>query len=166
MNDDNDPIPLRESGNGRFVKGHKPINNMPRQPGELLVENPKHPDRDTRGRYLYAPNRAADSQMSFLKKAALEAVTPEQVQAVMGELFNLALDRGTEADTRLKAMEMYLDRTIGKPAKEINIQKEQVKHNVNYNLHKLSNDDLAQLETLLTKTQPAAEQGPEIIIGE
>lgn len=106
------------------------------------------------------------SAIAQLKLAALEAITPEQVKAVMAELYNLCFDETQRTKDRIEAMREFLNRTMGKPEQQIQMHQERVTTNVNYDLHKLSDADLKQLEGLLGKTQLTGPTDAEITIEE
>lgn len=161
MNKEESALHPGRDGKGRFVR-HNKYNSRPKKAnGEMIELNEKHAYRDSKGRWIpgvCGANAVHVGQSVYeLKAALLQATKPEDIQAIFEELRLMCLDRNNGPTVQLQAMKEYFDRILGKPTQEMLLEKHTVSTKVNVDLTKLSDQELATMESLLTKTQPQVE---------
>ena len=139
---------------GKFLKGHKPLF----RPRPAIKDAEPHPlitGLDKYGRYK---SKKGPMQAKALKEAMLLAVTPAQVKELMQEMYRLAMSPDTPVREKINAAVVYLDRSVGKPTQAVEVSSEKVTttthHHVNYDLTKLSQDELRLLLELQGKANP------------
>jgi hypothetical protein len=102
-------------------------------------------------------NRIVAHHMAKLKSAWLEAITPEDVAKVLKEMLWLTQQKDN-LTVKLAACEAVLDRTIGKPDQNINVQNESRTLAANITI---TPDQQAMLEQLVNSNTVAVVQQPE-----
>lgn len=161
--DPKEQIEMVRDSRGRFVKGSK-VNA--RKEGEEVVPNEKYPHLSQRGHFLPGKNyhsrylalaelEKGGNKVLTLKRALLEAVHPEQVERTINRLWRLTVDESLPPSVALQAMQLFFDRCIGRPPKEISIEKHEYTQQVSasVDLSKLSEDDLRQMQGILEKAE-------------
>lgn len=151
--------PIRDA-KGKFLKGHKCLNDHHVKEGEIRQVNSLFPWRDSKGRFLpgsiVPPNSPAPEQVYELKKALVNAVHPKQIRKTIQKLWMMTVSDEYTPEINLSAMTLFFDRVLGKPPKEIfSTSTSHVQTaNVNLDLSRVSDDDLRTMQTILEKTQP------------
>lgn len=154
-------MPDKDATTGRFLPGNQAAKNPPHG---IVVSHDGL--RDTRGHWLpgcTGNGRGNHPKLVYEKKLALqEATTPEQVREVILELFKLATTSNNEF-VKLAAANMFLDRTVGKPTKEVQIDKRETK--VSADLSSLSDEQLRAIEAILSANNRTPEAAPLVLEG-
>lgn len=167
----NNPEKPMRNRKGQFVKGHPKSSTSNRFP------HATDPRRTANGEYSYGNQANLGGQnaatLAQIRKRFLQCVTVAEIEQVHLELLKLTqTEHNPDPKERRQAIDTYLKWTTGMPSQHVNITGQVQQTQLNYNLHHLSDAELKQLETILSKTQPGAKApkalpaktDPEIVI--
>lgn len=131
-----------------------------RNPDAPIIVHPQFTGRDEHGRFLPGTNRNDGIPAIVLekKKALLAAATCEMVQEALLDLYNLAKNTQDEW-VKVSAWKEFFDRVVGKPQKEIIVDKNVSTTTTTVNLAAISQADLDTIEQVLLKAQTPVIEG-------
>lgn len=153
---DNSTHPGR-NGKGQYLKGQAPRHKGHKKaPGQIVQSHETIGYRDHLGRWL--PGTRGQEATKFgrlaeLRTALLDACPADDLKNMLKELHAICMDKDAGRYVQLHAMELYFNRVLGKPVQEMVLEKQVVKTNIEVDFTKLSERELKQMETILTKTQ-------------
>ncbi len=111
--------------------------------------------RDNRGRFLKGEHCTVPTLVYEKRRAIAEATTPEDAIEALDAIRQLA--RTTENEwVKLTAWQAWLDRVIGKPRQELQVEKTETSTHVNVDVQALSTEQLLEIERIVTRQQETA----------
>lgn len=151
---------IKRDTKGRFKQnGPGPI-----QPGEVRQPHPTISYRDNKGRLLPGSNIGGKGYVPAIRqdlnKALLEAVTPDEIARLGRELYALCMNESVPHKERQDYMNLFFNRFLGRPIKELILSEEKHTTNVHVDLTKLTTEELQTYLSLSSKVNPVIDVEP------